>query len=61
MILSFCRSGLYPVKGLPTVLGKETAGTVVALPTDESALKNETFKKYGFQVGGKVAAVGGIQ
>ena len=56
-----CRSGLYPVKELPTILGKETAGTVVTLPTDESVLKNEIYKKQGFRVGGKVAAVGGIQ
>jgi len=53
---TYHRSGLYPVQQLPTILGKETAGTVVALPTEESVLKNETFKKYGFRVGGKVAA-----
>ncbi|KAF8743674.1 hypothetical protein AX14_001206 [Amanita brunnescens Koide BX004] len=53
---TYQRSGLYPVKKLPTIIGKETAGTIVTLPTDESVLNNETFKKSGYRVGGKAAA-----
>lgn len=49
--------GFYPYKELPAVLGKETAGTIVALPTDPEVLNNETYKKNGFKVGGKVAVV----
>ena len=30
----------------------------MALPTDEKVLQNETYKKQGFVVGGKVASVG---
>ncbi|KAF8628218.1 hypothetical protein AX15_004006 [Amanita polypyramis BW_CC] len=48
------RSGLYPLT-LPATIGREAAGTIVALPTDENILNNETFKKNGFQIGGKVA------
>ncbi|PPR06600.1 hypothetical protein CVT24_001785 [Panaeolus cyanescens] len=55
---TYYRKGLYPYKQFPAVLGKETAGIIVALPTDEAVLNNETFKKQGFAVGGKVAAVG---
>ncbi|KAG6859641.1 hypothetical protein C0995_006348 [Termitomyces sp. Mi166 len=52
----YYRKGLYPYKELPAVLGKETAGTIVALPTDKAVLNDETFKKNRFKVGGKVAA-----
>ncbi|KAF9469594.1 hypothetical protein BDZ94DRAFT_1278795 [Collybia nuda] len=52
----YYRKGFYPYKELPAVLGKETAGTIVALPTDPAVLNDETFKKNGFKVGGKVAA-----
>ncbi|RDB19329.1 putative quinone oxidoreductase [Hypsizygus marmoreus] len=52
----YYRTGVYPYKQFPAVLGKETSGTIVALPTDETVLNNETFKKNGFKVGGKVAA-----
>ncbi|KAG6849393.1 hypothetical protein H0H93_008839 [Arthromyces matolae] len=52
----YYRKGLYPYKEFPAILGKETAGTIVALPTDEAVLRDETFKKNGFKVGGKVAA-----
>ncbi|KAF8640806.1 hypothetical protein AX17_000455 [Amanita inopinata Kibby_2008] len=53
---TYYRSGLYPLKEFPAVLGKETSGTIIALPTDESVLKNETYKKNEFKIGGKVAA-----
>lgn len=52
----YYRKGFYPYKELPATLGKETAGTVVALPTDEAVLNNETYKKNNFKVGGKVAS-----
>jgi NADPH2:quinone reductase len=51
------RGGLYPLKEFPAGIGKETAGTVVALPTDEAVLNHPVFQKQGFKVGGKVAAV----
>ncbi|KAG5642227.1 hypothetical protein DXG03_003372 [Asterophora parasitica] len=51
------RKGLYPFKEFPAVLGKETAGTIIALPTDPAVLNDEAYKRNNFQVGGKVAAV----
>ncbi|KAF8973480.1 hypothetical protein BDZ97DRAFT_1775431 [Flammula alnicola] len=53
---TYYRQGLYKYQGFPAILGKETAGTIVALPTDNAVLNNETFKGQGFKVGGKVAA-----
>jgi len=53
---TYYRQGLYKYPSFPAVLGKETSGTIVALPTDESVLSNETFKKQGYKVGGKVAS-----
>ncbi|KAF8167495.1 hypothetical protein B0H34DRAFT_792213 [Crassisporium funariophilum] len=53
---TYYRTGLYNYKEFPAILGKETAGTIVALPTDSSVLNNDTFKQQGFAVGGKVAA-----
>ncbi|KAG6841743.1 hypothetical protein C0991_007629, partial [Blastosporella zonata] len=52
----YYRKGIYPYKDFPAILGKETAGTIIALPTDEAVLNDETYKKNGFKVGGKVAA-----
>lgn len=49
--------GLYPLKKFPATIGKETAGTVVALPTDKDVVNNATFIKRGYAVGGRVAAV----
>lgn len=51
------RSGLYPLKEFPSVIGKETTGTIIALPTDPVVLNNETYKKNNFTVGQKVAVV----
>ncbi|TEB38776.1 NAD(P)-binding protein [Coprinellus micaceus] len=53
---TYFRGGLYPLKEFPAGIGKETAGTVVALPTDEAVLNHPVFQKQGFKVGGKVAA-----
>ncbi|KAG6912463.1 hypothetical protein DXG01_014366, partial [Tephrocybe rancida] len=46
----YYRKGVYPSKEFPAVLGKETAGTIIALPTDEAVLNDETYKKNGFKV-----------
>ena len=51
------RQGGFPSPTLPMALGAEAAGTIVALPTDETILNSEAFQKRGFQVGGKVACV----
>ncbi|TFK41971.1 hypothetical protein BDQ12DRAFT_663251 [Crucibulum laeve] len=53
---TYYREGLYKYPSFPGIIGKETSGTIVALPTDETVLNNETYKKNGFKVGGKVAA-----
>lgn len=53
-----CRSGHFKfTSALPAILGGESAGTIVALPTDRDVLNNETFKKQGYAIGGKVAVV----
>ncbi|KAM5543351.1 hypothetical protein V8D89_003225 [Ganoderma adspersum] len=49
------RDGNFPLPTLPTALGVEAAGTIVALPTDESVLNSEAFQRRGFEIGGKVA------
>ena len=54
---TYFRSGLYKYKELPAVLGSEAAGIIVALPTDQDVLNNDTYKKQGFAIGGKVAVV----
>ena len=54
---TYFRSGLYKVKEFPAILGSEAAGTIISLPTDQDVLNNETFKKQGYAVGGKVAIV----
>ena len=48
---------MYKYESFPALIGQETSGTILALPTDSAVLNNETFKKQGFKVGGKVAAV----
>ncbi|PPQ79897.1 hypothetical protein CVT25_002953 [Psilocybe cyanescens] len=53
---TYYRQGLYKYTSFPAIIGKETSGTIVALPTDETVLANETYKKQGYKVGGKVAA-----
>ncbi|KAF9446130.1 NAD(P)-binding protein [Macrolepiota fuliginosa MF-IS2] len=53
---TYYRSGLYPLKEFPAIIGKETAGTIIALPTDPTVLGNETFQKNNFAVGRKVVA-----
>lgn len=53
---TYYRSGLYPLKEFPAIIGKETAGTIVALPTDPAVLSNDIFQKNNFAVGKKVVA-----
>ncbi|KIY50470.1 NAD(P)-binding protein [Fistulina hepatica ATCC 64428] len=53
---TYFRQGLYPLKSFPAGIGKETAGTVVALPTDPTVLADPDFQKLGLKVGNKVAA-----
>ena len=50
-------SGLYKPAFLPLPIAKEVAGVILELPTDESVLNNEAYKKRGFKKGGKVAIV----
>jgi NADPH2:quinone reductase len=52
------RQGLYKYRQFPAVLGKETAGVVVELPTDDSLLKNEAYKSKNLALGCKVTSVG---
>ncbi|KAF9566902.1 NAD(P)-binding protein [Agrocybe pediades] len=53
---TYYRQGLYKYESFPAIIGKETSGIIVGLPTDEAVLNNETFKGQGFKIGGKVAA-----
>ncbi|KAI0746899.1 NAD-P-binding protein [Daedaleopsis nitida] len=55
---TYFRKGLYPIKSLPTALGGEAAGEIVALPSDETVLGDKDYKLRGFKVGDKVAAYG---
>ncbi|KAJ7897228.1 NAD-P-binding protein [Mycena olivaceomarginata] len=55
---TYFRKGLYPLKEFPAAIGAELAGTIVALPKDETVLEDPDYKKRGFTVGAKVA-VGG--
>ena len=54
---TYYRSGIYKFKEFAALLGHEAAGTIVALPTNQDILNNETFIKQGFTIGGKVATV----
>ena len=54
----FLSKGLYPVAQFPSILGREAAGVIIALPTDENVLNNEEYKLRGLKVGSKVAVVG---
>ncbi|TFK56883.1 NAD(P)-binding protein [Heliocybe sulcata] len=52
---TYFRKGLYPITSFPFIVGREAAGTVVALPTSQDVLNSEAYKKKGLQVGSKVA------
>lgn len=51
------RSGHYAASSFPIRLGAESAGVVVALPTDDSVLKDEEYKQRAFTEGAKVVVV----
>ncbi|KZT27672.1 NAD(P)-binding protein [Neolentinus lepideus HHB14362 ss-1] len=52
---TYFRKGLYPIPSFPFTVGREAAGTVVALPTSQEVLNSEAYKKKGLQIGSKVA------
>ena len=39
------------------MIGKETAGVIVGLPTDEAVLNDPDYKKRGYKEGSRVAVV----
>ncbi|KAH7886250.1 hypothetical protein F5I97DRAFT_1237227 [Phlebopus sp. FC_14] len=51
---TYYRQGLYPVAKYPFVIGKEAAGTIVGLPTDEAVLNDPDYQKRGYKQGGRV-------
>jgi len=51
---TYKRGGVYTLP-LPLILGEESSGTIVALPTSESVLKSEQYTLRDFQVGDRVA------
>ena len=51
------REGVYPVSSFPFVIGKESAGVIVELPTDEAVLNDPDYKKRGYKQGSRVAVV----
>lgn len=53
---TYFRTGLYPVS-FPFTLGQEGSGVIVKLPTAPEVLENEDYKRRGFQIGDRVAAV----
>ncbi|KAJ6575483.1 NAD-P-binding protein [Mycena capillaripes] len=57
---TYYRKGLYPVNEFPAIIGTESSGTIVALPTDPAVLEDPEYKKRGFTVGAKVVLGGGF-
>jgi len=53
---TYYRQGLYPVDNFPFVLGKETSGTIIGLPSDQTTLNDPDYKARGYKQGGKVAS-----
>ncbi|KAF9532092.1 hypothetical protein CPB83DRAFT_57219 [Crepidotus variabilis] len=51
---TYYRQGLYKMPSFPAGIGQEMSGIIIALPTDESILNNETYKRKGLKVGSKV-------
>lgn len=50
------RSGPYPTP-LPYTFGGESSGVIVHLPSSETVLKDEAYKRRGFSIGDRVAVV----
>ena len=49
---------MYPIPKFPQVLGLEASGVIVSLPTDETVLNDEWYKKRNFKIGSRVAVYG---
>jgi len=52
------REGIYPLNKFPFLIGEESSGTVVGLPTDTAVLNDPDYQKRGYKVGSVVAVVG---
>ncbi|KAF9245646.1 hypothetical protein BU15DRAFT_40852 [Melanogaster broomeanus] len=52
---TYYREGLYAIPKLPFVLGKETAGVIIGLPTDEAVLSDPEYQTRGHKEGSRVA------
>ncbi|KAH8097068.1 hypothetical protein BXZ70DRAFT_1000996 [Cristinia sonorae] len=52
---NYFRSGLYPVPQWPYILGEESSGTIVSLPTDTAVLNDPDYQQRKFAVGQRVA------
>ncbi|KAJ8586493.1 NAD(P)-binding protein [Rhizopogon salebrosus TDB-379] len=52
---TYYREGIYPPSEFPFVIGKESAGVIVGLPTDEAVLNDPDYKKRGYKEGSRVA------
>jgi NADPH2:quinone reductase len=53
----YSSSGDFPSESFPAVLGTESTGEIVSLPTDPKVLNHPEYKKRGFKIGSKVAVV----
>jgi len=53
---NYKRGGVYNLP-LPLILGEESSGTIVALPTSEEVLNSEDYKLRDFRVGDRVACL----
>ena len=56
-----CREGLYPIPHFPYILGKEAAGVITGLPTDEAVLNDPEYQKRGYKEGARVAAAAAVR
>ncbi|KAJ7625543.1 NAD-binding protein [Roridomyces roridus] len=56
---TYYRTGLFPFKELPSAIGVELSGTVLALPTEQAVLEDPEYKQREITVGAKVVVIGG--
>ncbi|KIJ22213.1 hypothetical protein PAXINDRAFT_165455 [Paxillus involutus ATCC 200175] len=52
---TYYREGLYPISKYPFVIGKESAGVIVGLPTDDAVLNDPDYQARGYREGSRVA------
>lgn len=52
---TYYREGIYPLDKFPFLIGEESSGTVVGLPTDTAVLNDPDYQKRGYKVGSVVA------